>query len=63
MDIDDFKLCYPGFTVVCDKCKSNNVYVENSISWSRESGARGGVDLICNYCGYKIEIAEMSNHE
>ena len=52
-DIDE---THPGFTVICDKCKSKKVYVESSCGASAESGAWGSVDLVCNDCGNRIEV-------
>ena len=54
---DDIKDCYPGFTITC-KCGSKNVYVENTLGFSSPSGPWGSVDLVCNDCGYKTEIAD-----
>ena len=49
---------HPGFTVVCDKCKSGDVYVENTIGWSPESGGWGSLDFVCDNCGHRTEIVE-----
>lgn len=41
---------HPGFTITCDKCGSERVYVDNSFGCSFPSGAWGSVDLICHDC-------------
>jgi len=53
-----FKKCYPGFTVKCDKCGSEEVYLDDTRGWSQLSGSWGELSLICNGCGNTVEIAE-----
>jgi hypothetical protein len=48
----------PGFTVTCDKCKSTNVYLSNSLSYSEVSGVWGELSLVCNDCDNSIAIYE-----
>lgn len=54
----NYKEFYPGFTVVCDKCGSQNVRLENSMGFSAESGAWGSLDLICDDCENTVSIVE-----
>jgi ribosomal protein S27E len=56
MKIEDFKETHPNFTIICDKCGSKNVYVENSLGYSSTSGSWGSVDLMCNDCDNYTEI-------
>jgi hypothetical protein len=44
---DFIKNTHPSFTIICDKCGSNKVRVDNDMGWSRESGEWGSVDLVC----------------
>ena len=47
---------YPGFTVACDQCGSQNVRIENDMGFSPESGGWGGIRLVCDSCGKETEI-------
>jgi hypothetical protein len=49
---------HPGFTIICDRCGSKKVYVENSLGYSSTSGSWGSVDLICSDCDNIVEIVE-----
>lgn len=51
-------LQWPGFTVTCDECGSQNVVLDNSLGFSEMSGAWGSVDLKCQDCGNETEIVE-----
>lgn len=50
------KLTHPGFTIICDKCKSNECYIDSNVGFSDESGAWGSVDIICKKCEASIDI-------
>ena len=53
---DDIKATHPGFTVVCDKCGSKRVIVENTLGFSAESGAWGRVSLECQDCDHSADL-------
>ena len=38
----------PGFAIVCEKCGSANVHIENTVGYSRESGLWGSIEIICD---------------
>lgn len=56
MTEDEAKNTHPGFTIVCDKCGSKIVIVDNSLGFSAQSGSWGSVDLECLTCGANTEI-------
>lgn len=47
------------FAVTCLACGSAAVYVANDVTWSECSGSRGSVDLVCNDCGARAELASF----
>lgn len=47
---------HPGFVITCQKCGSTDVYVENSLGFSSESGQWGSVDLVCANCNESVAI-------
>ena len=47
---------HPGFTIVCEKCRSKNVIVDSSVGFSATSGAWGSVDLKCLDCPNETSI-------
>lgn len=49
---------HPGFTIICDKCGSKEIYTEDSTGYSEESGAWGSYELVCNKCGNRCSIYE-----
>ena len=53
---DAIKQTHPDFTIICDKCGSKNVIVENSLGYSALSGCWGSVDLSCQDCPNVTEI-------
>jgi ribosomal protein S27E len=52
---------HPGFTITCEECGSDQVYVSNSVSWSSCSGIGGEVALVCSDCGERTAIFEPDN--
>jgi len=58
MEDSDYTDFYPGFIVVCAKCGSKRVRLDNSLGWSPESGGWGSLDLICDDCNNTIAIYE-----
>lgn len=48
----------PGFTITCDRCGSTEVYLENTMGHSAESGGWGELTLICNACNHRADIYE-----
>lgn len=55
-DNETFKDLYIGFTVFCDNCDSKDIYVENSLGYSPESGQWGSIDFVCANCGQRTVI-------
>ncbi len=49
---------WPGFTVICNKCSSNNVYFENTLGFSELSGGWGELSFICSDCESSVDIYE-----
>lgn len=47
---------FGNFKIVCKKCKSKNIDLENSLGYSKMSGAWGSLDLVCVDCGNRQEI-------
>lgn len=47
---------HQGFIITCIRCKSTDVYVDNSLGFSAASGSWGTVDLVCNECGTTCTI-------
>ncbi|WP_339304341.1 hypothetical protein NST33_17940 [Paenibacillus sp. FSL L8-0435] len=47
---------YPNFMIICNKCESKEVIIDNDIGYSDTSGGWGGIHLVCNRCGNKTEI-------
>lgn len=39
-----------GFTIMCKKCGSDQVYIHNSIGMSSYSGVWGSIELTCSKC-------------
>jgi hypothetical protein len=49
---------HPGFTITCQACGSEHVFVANNLSWSECSGLWGDVALVCADCGKRIAVFE-----
>lgn len=56
--MEEIKLQYPGFKIICEKCNGEEIVIENSMGFSDVSGAWGSIDLVCNKCGNRTEIVE-----
>jgi hypothetical protein len=50
------KAQHPGFTILCDRCGSKRVTVENSLGFSAASGAWGEIALVCQDCHATTDI-------
>ncbi len=50
---------FERFTITCDKCKGQNIEIEDSRGWSEISGSWGSIDFFCLDCGNTEEIAEV----
>lgn len=50
------KKTHQGFTITCDKCGGKVVIFECDIGFSPESGAYGGIHLVCKDCDAATEI-------
>lgn len=49
---------HPEFKIICRKCDSEDVYIDNSLGFSIESGSWGSIDLVCNNCENRTEIVD-----
>lgn len=58
LSAEDIEQTHPGFSIVCRKCGSARVIVENSMGYSETSGSWGSVDLFCLDCGEMTGIVE-----
>ena len=48
----------PGFEIICKRCNSKNVYIENDMGFSEISGGWGSIDVVCNDCKNRTVICE-----
>lgn len=55
---EKYNATHPGFTVTCNECGSDEVYVDNTVGFSSISGMWGSVDLICANCGNSVAVFE-----
>lgn len=47
---------FGNFEIVCKKCGSKNIDLENSLGFSELSGCWGSIDLMCMDCENRQEI-------
>ena len=50
---------HPKFTITCQECESENVYMESTVGFSVVSGKWGHVSLICHDCGNEINLDDL----
>lgn len=51
---DYHKETHIGFTIRCDECGSERIYVDKTLGFSGESGMWGSIDLVCSDCGSRV---------
>jgi hypothetical protein len=46
------------FTIMCDKCRSASVDIENTLDADISDGAWGSVRIVCRDCGAEEEVGK-----
>lgn len=54
--MDKDKTPFGDFDVICKKCGSKNIDLDNSLGFSYTSGEWGSLDLQCMDCNNNMEI-------
>jgi len=52
------KKSHQGFKIICDKCNSENTYIDSNVGFSELSGSWGAVSIKCVECDNEIDIWE-----
>lgn len=53
---DYHKATHPEFTIRCDRCGSQRVYIDKTLGFSAQSGSWGNIAIVCADCGSKAVI-------
>ena len=49
---------WPGFTVICKKCGSTKVELDDTMGFSAQSGGWGSITFACTNCDNKTTIRD-----